>query len=125
MVKKKEFRKDFFNKIREEATSENNEFDPKTCVKLSENDILAPKKEETIKSQKETDWVLFKERKPKECKYYLLTIIEEGETKRVIALDEWVKLLSGNYRWDFYDDEEVIAWKNIPEVYKGEKWENT
>ena len=35
-----EFPEGFFQKIRKEATEETHEFDPKTCVMLSEEDVI-------------------------------------------------------------------------------------
>ena len=37
---KSKFPEGFFQKIREEATEETHEFDPKTCVMLEEEDVI-------------------------------------------------------------------------------------
>ena len=122
---KNEFPKGFFQKIRKEATSENNEFDEKTCVAISKDNIKFVDEEsekiwDEFVNNSETNfdnWIVFSENKPKKCGRYLLTVIEDE--KREISVDDWVKLKSGKYRWDYYDNDEVIAWKNVPEVYKG------
>ena len=66
-------------------------------------------------------WVPMKERRPSKPGYYLLTVLEDlVGPKPTPACDEWCMMASGTYRFDFYDDDEVMAWAEFPKLYREE-----
>lgn len=63
--------------------------------------------------QPEPQWIPMSEREPEEGGHYLITARYEGDV--IVVSDDYY-----SYGWDDWKDD-VIAWAELPEPYKGGK----
>ena len=80
------------------------------------NMFMIPKLMDELKST----WVPCSERLPEEDGYYLVTLGNDNpEEGRDVELVSWQQVGESTDGWDWWLQEEVRAWRELPEPYMG------